>query len=94
MDLHGGALGAFPAGAGGEGEWFATGFAPRKADLVLYLQTGPEGFGSSLDGLGPHRIGKGCLYLKRLGGIDRTVLAQVIRAGLDDLARRWTVVPE
>jgi hypothetical protein len=76
------------------GEWFATGFAPRRADLVLYLQPGEAGFGTGLDGLGPHRTGKGCLYLKRLDGIDRAVLERVIRACLDDLSRRWTVWPE
>ena len=49
--------------------------------------------GDLLARLGPHRMGKSCLYLKRLAGIDDAVLRGVIRAGLDDLGRRWTVEP-
>jgi hypothetical protein len=28
--------------------------------------------------LGPHKTGKGCLYLKRLAGIDRNALRELI----------------
>lgn len=80
--------------SGRGGEWFATGLAPQKADLVPYPKPDGAGFGASLVGLGPHRTGKGCLYHKRLDGIDIAVLDRTIRSALDDLARRWTVAPE
>ena len=43
--------------------------------------------------LGPHRMTKACLYLKRLDAVDEGVLREVIRAGLDQLGRLWPVHP-
>jgi hypothetical protein len=43
--------------------------------------------------LGPHRLGKSCLYIKRLAAVDEAVLAEIIRKGLDDLGSRWPVAP-
>ncbi|NUB46700.1 DUF1801 domain-containing protein [Fertoebacter nigrum] len=74
-------------------EYFATGFAPRKAELVIYILPGYAGFGALLAALGPHRKGKSCLYLRRLAGVDEAVLARLIRAGLEDLATRATILP-
>lgn len=79
--------------SGREGEFLATGFAPRKAKVVVYIMPGYSDFGDILAGLGPHGLGKSCLYLGRLSGIDLDALRRLIRAGLDDLARRWTVHP-
>lgn len=74
--------------AGSTGAWPATGFSPRKADLVLYIMPGTEGFADILAGLGPHRMGKSCVYLKRLRGVDEVALRRLIRAGLDEMGRR------
>ena len=82
---------AYTYDSGHSGVAMATGFSPRKAELVIYVQPGHGDLGDLLARLGPHRLGKSCLYLKRLAGIDDAVLRGVIRAGLDDLARRWTV---
>ncbi len=79
--------------SGRTGEAPATGFSPRKADLTLYIMPGYADFGPILKDLGPHRLGKSCLYLRRLSDIDLTVLERLIRAGLDDLAGRWPVSP-
>lgn len=80
--------------SGREGDFCATGFSPRKAAMSVYVMPGYADFGGILDRLGPHRTGKSCLYLTRLDGIDMDVLAELIRAGLDDLATRWEVHPE
>lgn len=84
---------AYTHDSGHSGVAMATGFSPRKAELVVYIQPGHADLGDLLARLGPHRLGKSCLYLRRLAGIDEAVLRGVIRAGLDDLARRWTVEP-
>ena len=60
--------------------WFPVGFSPRKAALVLYLMGGLKAHAELLDKLGPHKVGGGCLYLKRLEGVDLKVLARLIRA--------------
>lgn len=82
---------AYPSGT--KGSSLATGFAPRAAEIVLYLNAGFDGAETLLAGLGKHRIGKSCLYLKRLDGIDDAVLRQLIRTGLEDLGKRWTILP-
>ena len=40
-------------------EWPAVGFAPRKANLVLYLVDGLRGHAEALARLGPHKTGRG-----------------------------------
>ena len=77
--------------SGREGEYFATGFSPRKAELSIYIMPGYADYGEILARLGKHRTGKSCLYVKRLGDIDLEVLAELIRAGLDDLKKKWPV---
>lgn len=79
--------------SGHEGESLATGFAPRKAELVVYILPGYADFGPILADLGPHRLGKSCLYIRRLDRVNDDALSRLIRAGLDDLATRWTVEP-
>ncbi|WP_370399089.1 DUF1801 domain-containing protein [Sulfitobacter sp. JB4-11] len=79
--------------SGRSGTMLATGFAPRKAKLSIYVMPGYADFGSILARLGKHTKGKACLYLNKLADADEAVLEELIRAGLEDLARRWHVKP-
>ena len=79
--------------SGFSGTAFATGFAPRKADLSLYgLKYGPESE-AMLTRMGKHRAGAHCVYVKHLAAIDPEVLADLIRAGLHVLKSRYPVTP-
>ncbi len=69
--------------SGREVDWFRIGFSPRKADLVLYLTPGLERHAALLTRLGRHRLGKGCLYLKRLKDANPEVLDALLRATLE-----------
>lgn len=60
--------------------WPVVAFSPRKAELVLYLNTALEE--AAFERLGPHRRGVGCVYLKGLDGVDRSVLEDIIRASV------------
>jgi hypothetical protein len=80
-------------GSGHSGTAFATGFAPRKADLSIYVLSGHKGQPALLQRLGKHRAGKACLYLRHLSDADEGVLRDLIAAGLADLRSRWTVHP-
>jgi hypothetical protein len=80
--------------SGREGDSPATGFAPRAHGFSVYILPGYADYGAILARLGRHRIGKACLELRRLADIDEAVLAELIRAGVADLARRWPVTPE
>lgn len=69
--------------------FFRTGFAPRKAALTVYIMPGYEDFGPILARLGPHKLGKCCLYLKRLDDVDLGVLEELIAAGYADINRKY-----
>jgi hypothetical protein len=84
---------AYRYDSGHSGESLATGFAARKTALSVYILPGGGEFGGVLARLGPHRMAKACLYIKRLSAVDEGVLRELIRAGLEDLARRWEVHP-
>lgn len=77
--------------SGHSGRCQATGFAPRKGNMVLYIMPGYADFSDILADLGPHKIGKSCLYLGALTKVNETALRRLIRAGLDDLAKQWPV---
>jgi hypothetical protein len=70
--------------SGREGDWFVTGFAPRKQNLTLYVMGGYERQAALLKKLGKHKLGVGCLYLKRLSDVDPATLEQLIRKTVAD----------
>ena len=49
-----------------EGDWSPVAFSARKQNLVLYLHCELEKQAALLEKLGKHKIGKSCLYLKKL----------------------------
>jgi hypothetical protein len=64
--------------SGREGDWFVTGFSPRKQNLTLYCMGSYEPHGELLARLGKHKLGKGCLYINRLRDVDLGVLRELI----------------
>jgi hypothetical protein len=64
--------------SGREGDWFRTGFSPRKQNLTLYFCYYLENQADLLSQLGKYKIGKGCLYIKRLEDVDLKVLEALI----------------
>ena len=75
----------YPGSRGNLASWPIIAFAPRKTELVLYLNT--ELDPALFDGLGPHRRGVGCLYIKRLSDVDHGVLRTLIERSVE-LAKR------
>ena len=64
--------------SGHGGEFFLTGFSPRKANLVLYIMPGYGKFDDLMARLGKHKTGKACLYVNKLADIDMAVLEELI----------------
>ena len=64
--------------SGRKGEFFETGFSPRKRALTLYIMPGFGEYGNLLEKLGRHSLGKSCLYIKRLADIDLEVLRELV----------------
>jgi hypothetical protein len=76
--------------SGHEGDSALASFAPRRQHLAIYLVGEFESrYRSVLARLGPHKSGKGCLYIKRLDDVDRGALRELIdrsvrvRRGID-----------
>ena len=69
--------------SGCEGDWFLTGFAPRKQSLTLYIMPGFARYEDLLARLGKHKIGKSCLYVNRLDDVDSDVLKELIAASVE-----------
>ena len=64
--------------SGRSGEWFLSGFSPRKRELTLYVMAGFRRYATLMKKLGKHRNGKSCLYIKRLEDVDQDVLRELI----------------
>jgi len=71
--------------SGREGEWFLTGFSPRKANLTLYITSGFEQFEDLRARLGKHTVGKSCLYVKRLSDLDEATLRELIGRSVEHM---------
>ena len=69
--------------SGRDGEWFLTGFSPRKQSLTLYIMSGFSEYEPLLDNLGKHKTGKACLYVKKLDDIDLPTLRQMIEGSVE-----------
>jgi hypothetical protein len=65
--------------SGREGDWFIMGFSPRKQNLTLYIMSGFKEYDSLLSKLGKYKLGKSCLYIKKLSDIDIEVLKKILR---------------
>ncbi len=70
--------------SGRELDYFRIGFAPRKAQTVLYPAGGVDNYQDILPRLGKYSTGKGCLYLKKVTDADPAALRELV-----DRSYRW-----
>jgi hypothetical protein len=71
--------------SGREGDWFVTGFSPRKQNLTLYIMAGFDNYDHLLQNLGKHKTGKSCLYIKRLEDVDLDTLRELVSQSLQHM---------
>lgn len=72
--------------SGREGDWFVTGFSPRKQNLTLYIMSGFEQHGKLMQKLGKFKTGKSCLYISKIEDIDMMVLKDLVRKSVAHMA--------
>jgi hypothetical protein len=75
--------------SGRTGEAPRVGFAIRGRELVVYVATDDDAQRSLLSRLGKHRMGKACLYVRRLADLDMSVFEQLVRGSLAEVRRRY-----
>jgi hypothetical protein len=75
--------------SGREGDFFLTGFSPRKQALTVYIMAGFSRFDRLMKKLGKHKKGKSCLYVKRLADVDQGVLEQLINESVKFMRKNY-----
>lgn len=75
--------------SGHEGDAPLVGFSPRKAAISLYVYTGLAEHEPLLKGLGKFKMGKACIYAKRLSDINEQALENLIKATINFLKSKY-----
>jgi len=75
--------------SGRRGEMCLAGFAIRGRELAVYLMAEGEEQEALLSRLGKHKMGRSCLYFKRLADLDKTVLEQLLANSVVEVGRRY-----
>ncbi|HEY8388826.1 MAG TPA: DUF1801 domain-containing protein [Parasegetibacter sp.] len=72
-----------------EGDWPLVGFSPRKAAISLYVYVGGEKQDELLKELGKFKMGKACIYIKRLSDINVDVLKKLTKNTIETLKEKY-----
>lgn len=72
-----------------EGDWPLVGFSPRKAAISLYVYTGMKEHEYLLADLGKFKMGKACIYIKKLSDINQDALRKLMKESIDFLKSRY-----
>ncbi|MBN1988983.1 MAG: DUF1801 domain-containing protein [Bacteroidales bacterium] len=72
-----------------EGDWFLVGFSPRKAAISLYVYSGMPEHEHLLKYLGKFKMGRACVYAKKLSDINITALERLVKETVSFLQSRY-----
>jgi hypothetical protein len=72
-----------------EGDWPLIGFSPRKAAISLYVYTGTPEHEYLLESLGKYKMGKACIYVKKLSDINTDVLKKMAKETISFLQAKY-----
>ncbi len=75
--------------SGREGDWFVTGFSPRKQNISVYIMPGFSKYKSTLNKLGKHKTSVSCLYIKKLTNVDIKQLERLVTQSVKDMAKLY-----
>lgn len=75
--------------SGREGDAPLIGFSPRKAEFSLYVIDHEQDNGELLASLGKHRIGKACIYFRKLDDLDLSTLERLCRKTIASICARY-----
>lgn len=75
--------------SGREGDWFLTGFSPRKQNLTIYITAGFKEYDEIMKELGKYKTGSSCLYVKKLSDIDIDKLKILVEKSVAYMKERY-----
>ena len=77
--------------SGREGDMCVTGFSSSKREISVYLVASGADQDKLLKKLGKHKMGKACLYFKRLADLDTKILEALVFESVAETRCRHTV---
>jgi len=72
-----------------EGDWYTTGFSPRKQNLTIYIMPGFAAYAGLMKKLGKHKTSGGCLHINKLEDVDAKVLQEIISRCYKDMKEKY-----
>jgi hypothetical protein len=72
-----------------EGNWPLVGFSPRKSAISLYVYTGSAQHEHLLKDLGKFKMGKACIYIKKLSDINQDALKKIMKETIHYLRSKY-----
>ena len=76
---------------GRSGEWFMTGFSPRKQNLTIYMMPGFAAYSDLLKKLGKYKVSGGsCLYINKLADVDTKILKELISSSFKHMKEKYS----
>ncbi len=72
-----------------EGDWPLVGFSPRKAAISLYVYTRSAQHEHLLKDLGKFKMGKACIYIKKLSDINQDALKRIMKETIHYLQSKY-----
>lgn len=75
--------------SGHEGTAPLIGFSPRKSAISLYIMAEPDEHEQLLQHLGKFKMGKSCIYIKKLSDVNQDVIRELITATVDFINKKY-----
>jgi len=75
--------------SGHEGDAPLIGFSPRKSAISLYVFTGLDEHKDALNNLGKFKMGKACIYAKKLSDIHLPTLTSLMKQTINYLKEKY-----
>ena len=79
--------------SGHEGDAPMLGFSPRKAEFSLYVYLPTDENKPLLEGLGKFKMGKACIYVKKLSDLNIGALEKICKANIAYLNEKYECAP-
>ncbi len=78
--------------SGQEGDWFVSGFSPRKQSMTVYIMPGFDCTQPLMEKLGKHKTGRSCLYINKLADVDIEVLKTIISDSIEAMNKLGNII--
>jgi len=77
--------------SGREGDYFLTGFSPRKRNISIYIMAGFNNYQDMMAKIGKHKSSVSCLYINKLDDINMSILKKLINKSVKDMINIYNV---